>query len=47
MQQRATDQPRLKRQALCRTLILTAPLSVALVNVAAADELKPFEASYA
>jgi hypothetical protein len=47
MQQRATDPPRLKRQALCRTLILTALLSVALVNVTAADELKPFEASYA
>jgi hypothetical protein len=47
MQQRATDPPRLKRQALCRTLILTALPSVALVNVAAADELKPFEASYA
>ena len=47
MQQRATDPPRLKRQALCWTLILTALLSVALVNVTAADELKPFEASYA
>ena len=47
MQQRATDPPRPKRQARCRTLILTALLSVALVNVAAADELKPFEASYA
>ena len=47
MQQRATDPPRLKRQALCRTWILTALLSVALANVTAADELKPFEASYA
>ena len=47
MQQRATDPSRLERQAPCRTLILTALLSVALVNVTAADELKPFEASYA
>ena len=47
MQQRATDPPRLKRQARSRALILGALLSVALVNVTAADELKPFEASYA
>jgi uncharacterized protein DUF3108 len=47
VQQPATEPRRLKRQAPCRTLILTALLSVALVNVTAADELKPFEASYA
>lgn len=47
MQQRATDPPRLKRQALCPRLILTAALSVPVVSVAAADELKAFEASYA
>ena len=47
MQQRATDPPRLKRQALCPSLTLIAGLSIALVNVTAADELKPFEASYA
>ena len=47
MQQRATEPRRLKRQAPCPGLILTAALSVLAVNVAGADELKPFEASYA
>jgi Protein of unknown function (DUF3108) len=47
VQQPATDPPRLKRPALCSRLILTAVLSVLMVSVTAADELKPFEASYA
>jgi len=47
VQQRATEPRRLKRQAPCPGLILTAALSVLAVNVAGADELKPFEASYA
>jgi hypothetical protein len=47
VQQRATEPPRLKRQALCSRLLLSAALSVLAVSVTAADELKPFEASYA
>jgi hypothetical protein len=47
VQQRATEPRRLERQALRWTLILTALVSVAPVSVTAADELKPFEASYA
>jgi hypothetical protein len=47
VQQRATEPRRLKRQALCSRLILTGALSVLAVNVTAADELKPFDASYA
>jgi len=45
--QRATEPPRLKRQALCSRLLLSAALSVLAVSVTAADELKAFEASYA
>ena len=47
MQQRAPEPRRLKREGLCSRLILTAALSVLAVSVTAADELKPFEASYA
>jgi len=42
-----TDPPRLRRHAPFSTLILAAVPSVLGLNVAAADELKPFEASYA
>ncbi|TLY54025.1 MAG: hypothetical protein E6K50_04960, partial [Gammaproteobacteria bacterium] len=42
-----TDPPRLRRHAPFPTLILATVPSVLGLNVAAADELKPFEASYA
>ena len=47
MPQHAAESPRLKRRAPCPTLALIAGLSIALLHVAAADELKPFESSYA
>jgi hypothetical protein len=47
VQQRAPEPRRPKREGLCSRLILTAALSVLAVSVTAADELKPFEASYA